>query len=65
MKVDSKVMIVDTKEVGYIERVLGNGDRYMVRVPASDGWPYPHHVYVDKERVRSVAKVKNEEEALL
>lgn len=66
MRVDTKVFIVDTKEVGYIERVLDNGDRYMVRIPSSEGWPYPHHVYVDKERVRNVAKGNDkEEEALL
>ena len=32
------------------------GDRLMVRIPSSGSWPYPHYVYIDKEKVRRASK---------
>ena len=57
LKENDPVVIHETGEVGYIEKILdGEGDRLMVRIPPSGGWPYPHHVYVDKEKVRRTSK---------
>jgi hypothetical protein len=57
--VNDQVRIVDTGEIGYVERLLDSGERVMVRIPASDGWPFPHHVYAVKEKVQRVAKGKS------
>ena len=57
LKENDPVVIYETGEVGYIEKILDDeGDRLMVRIPSSGGWPYPHHVYVDKEKVRRASK---------
>ena len=53
-KENDKVKIIRTGEVGYVERVFDRGERLMVRIPASDGWAFPHHVYVDKDNVHHV-----------
>ena len=50
-KENDKVKIIKTGEVGYVERVFDRGERLMVRIPASDDWAFPHHVYVDKDNV--------------
>ena len=51
-KENDKVKIIKTGEVGYVERVFDRGERLMVRIPASDDWAFPHHVYVDKDNVQ-------------
>ena len=50
-KQNDKVKVIKTGEIGYVERVFDGGERVMVRIPASDGWPYPHHVYAVKENL--------------
>ena len=65
-RVNDKVKIIDTGEIGYVERLSEGGERVMVRIPSSDGWPYPHHVYAVREKVQKVGKGKSSsEEALL
>ena len=54
LKANDKVKIIKTGEVGYIDRILDNGERLMVRIPASDDWAFPHHIYVDKDNVHRV-----------
>ena len=54
LKVNDKVKVIKTGEVGYIDRILDNGERLMVRIPPSDDWAFPHHVYVDKDNVHRV-----------
>ena len=57
LKENDPVVIYETGEVGYVEKILDDeGDRLMVRIPSSGSWPYPHHVYVDKENVRRASK---------
>lgn len=53
---NDKVKIIKTGETGYVEKVLEQGERLMVRIPSSSEWPYPHHVYVVKENVHRVTK---------
>ena len=55
LKENDKVKIIKTGEIGYVDRVLDGGERVMVRIPASDNWPYPHHVYAVKENVQRTA----------
>jgi hypothetical protein len=65
LKENDPVVIYETGEVGYVEKILdGEGDRLMVRIPSSGNWPYPHHVYVDKEKVRKVKGKSSSEEPL-
>ena len=57
LKENDPVVIYETGEVGYIEKILDDeGDRLMVRIPSSGSWPYPHYVYVDKEKIRRASK---------
>lgn len=56
LKENDQVKIMRTGEIGYVERLFDGGERLMVRIPSSDGWPYPHHVYVTKENVHRVTK---------
>lgn len=66
LKQNDKVKIIETGEIGYVERLSENGERVMVRIPPSDGWPYPHHVYLVKEKVHRLgAKTKDIPEALI
>jgi len=55
LKENDKVKIIETGEIGYVERLSENGERVMVRIPSSDGWPYPHHVYAVREKVQHVS----------
>lgn len=57
---NDKVKIIKTGEVGYVDRVLDDGERFMVRIPSSEGWPYPHHVYVVKENIQRAGGSKND-----
>jgi hypothetical protein len=65
LKKDDKVKIMRTNEIGYVERLFDNGERLMVRIPSSNDWPYPHHVYVTRESVHLVAKGKSSSEEAL
>jgi hypothetical protein len=65
LKENDLVVIYETKETGYIEKILDEGDRLMVRVPSSGSWPYPHHVYVVREKVRKAKGKSSSEEPLL
>lgn len=49
LKVNDKVKIIKTGEVGYVEKFSGEGERVMVRIPSSEGWPFPHYIYTTKE----------------
>ena len=65
LKEDNKVLIKETRDVGYVVKVLERGGRVMVRIPSSDGWPFPHHVVVDSEKVTKLGVGKSSvEEAL-
>jgi hypothetical protein len=50
-KQNDRVKVIKTGEIGYVERVFDGGERVMVRIPASNGWPYPHHVYAVRENL--------------
>ena len=65
LKENDPVVIYETGEVGYIEKILDDeGDRLMVRIPPSGSWPYPHHVYVGREKVRKAKGKSSSEEPL-
>ena len=51
IRADDKVIVKETKDVGYVAKVLDGGDRLIVRVPPSDKWPFPHHICVHTEKV--------------
>lgn len=65
IKQDDMVVIKRTKNTGYVEKVLDGGDRLMVRIPPSKEWPFPHHVFIDAEKVLKLGRVNpSSEEAL-
>jgi hypothetical protein len=49
LKVNDKVKITKTGEVGYVEKLSDEGERITVRIPASEGWPFQHYVFISKE----------------
>lgn len=53
---DTKVIIKDTGEVGYV--IKDDGDFYYLRIPQTD-WPFPVYAYVNKKAVKR-AKISKE-----
>jgi len=49
LKVNDKVKITKTGEVGYVEKLSDEGERITVRIPPSEGWPFQHYVFISKE----------------
>jgi len=48
------VTVLETGEKGIVERASGNGGQLLVKVPRSDGWPFPKWVSVFDEKVKRV-----------
>ena len=71
LEINDPVKIIETGEIGYVEEVSDGGERLKVRIPASEKWPFNHYVYVIKEKVHNVPKLKKkkpkpfDQEALL
>ena len=60
-----KMRIKATGEIGYL--IKEDGDMVYLRVPADNGWPFPHYVYVkrkDVTLVREKEDLSDIEEAL-
>ena len=53
---DTKVIIKDTGEVGYV--IKDDGDFYYLRIPQTN-WPFPVYAYVNKKSVKR-AKISKE-----
>jgi hypothetical protein len=49
MNTDTKVIVKDTGEVGYVVRE--EGDFYYLRMPQTD-WPFPVYAFVNKKAVK-------------
>ncbi len=49
MNPDTKVIVKDTGEVGYVVRE--EGDFYYLRMPQTD-WPFPVYAFVNKKSVK-------------
>lgn len=49
MQPDTKVIVKDTGEVGYVVRE--EGDFYYLRMPQPD-WPFPVYAFVNKKSVK-------------
>lgn len=56
MNPDTKVIVKDTGEVGYVVRE--EGDFYYLRMPQTD-WPFPVYAFVNKKAVKR-AKVNKQ-----
>jgi hypothetical protein len=48
------VTVLETGEKGIVERASNNGDQLFVKVPRSDGWPFPKWVSTFSEKVKRV-----------
>ena len=49
MQPDTKVIVKDTGEVGYVVRE--EGDFYYLRIP-QETWPFPVYAFVNKKAVK-------------
>ena len=47
------VVIREIKKSGHVAKVLDGGDRLVVCIPPSEEWPFPHHVFIDREKVEA------------
>ena len=57
---DTKVKIKSTGEIGYVVKVDEDGF-VCLRVPADNGWPFPHYVFLPRKQLQVVKRDKNEE----
>ena len=62
IKENDMVVIREIKKSGCVAKVLDGGDRLMICIPPSKEWPFPHHVFVDKEKVVKLGRVKTTSE---
>jgi hypothetical protein len=61
-KENDMVVIREIKKSGCVAKVLDGGNRLMVCIPPSKEWPFPHHVFVDREKVVKLGRVKTSSE---
>jgi hypothetical protein len=57
-KENDMVVIREIKKSGCVAKVLDGGDRLMICIPPSKEWPFPHHVFIDKEKVIKLGRAK-------
>ena len=55
---DTKVKIKSTGETGYVVKVDEDGF-VCLRVPADNGWPFPHYVFLPRKQLQVVKRDKN------
>jgi hypothetical protein len=56
------VVIREIKKSGHVAKVLDGGDRLVVCIPPSEEWPFPHHVFIDREKVVKLGRAKTSSE---
>jgi hypothetical protein len=55
---DTKVKIKSTGEIGYVVKVDEDGF-VCLRVPSTNGWPFPHYVFLPRNQMQVVKRDKN------
>lgn len=58
MQPDTKVKIKSTGEIGYVVKVDEDGF-VCLRVPSTNGWPFPHYVFLPRNQIQVVKREKN------
>jgi len=54
------VLICETNEKGEVISVFDEGERFMVKILATEKWPFPKTVHVMVEKVRKIKTPKKE-----
>ena len=65
MQPDTRVRIKSTGEIGYLVKEDGDG-MLCVRIPADNGWPFPHYAFINRKDVsivRNSSQLNDVEEA--
>ena len=57
---DTKVKIKSTGEIGYVVKVDEDGF-VCLRIPATNGWPFPHYVFLPRAQLQVVKRDKQED----
>lgn len=55
------VLVCETNERGQIVAVFDKGERFMVKIDATEAWPFPKNVHVMIEKIRKIKKPKPRE----
>jgi len=55
---DTKVKIKSTGEIGYVVKVDEDGF-VCLRVPSTNGWPFPHYVFLPRNQIQIIKREKN------
>jgi hypothetical protein len=55
---DDWVLILETNEKAVIEKVLDDGERFLLRVPSFMSWPWPRWVHVPREKIKRIKPPK-------
>ena len=58
MNLDTKMRIKSTGEIGYVAKVDEDGF-VCLRVPSTNGWPFPHYVFLPRNQLQVVKREKN------
>lgn len=60
IKENDWVLVCETNERGKVIEVFDEGERFMVRIEATEKWPFPKTVHVMVEKVRKIKTPKEE-----
>lgn len=52
------VLVCETNERGCVIEVFDDGERFLLSIPLTDGWPYPKRVHVMVEKIRKIRPPK-------
>ena len=55
------VLICETNERGQVISVFDDGERFMVKIDATERWPFPKTVHVMVEKVRKIRPPRKED----
>lgn len=58
------VLVCETGEKGQVVEVFDDGERFLINIPLTDGWPYPKRVHVMIEKLRKIRTPKPEKQGL-
>ena len=55
------VLVCETNERGQVIAVFDKGERFMIKIDATEAWPFPKSVHVMIEKIRKIRPPKPEE----
>lgn len=58
------VLVCETNERGEVIAVFDKGERFIVKIDATESWPFPKTVHVMIEKIRRIKKPKQKEKPM-